>query len=87
MMDFVWRLNAACNSAFEVKALCRDFLQRKRELQELRRSFSENMDTNAARSDYLEGEIRRTLESLNDLGKTVQELIDVLNLDGDANNA
>ena len=93
MMNFVWLLNAAANSAFEVNSLCREFLQSQKEFSEMRSSLSANtdasIDANAARSNYLEGEIRRSLESLNNLNKTVQEVIDVLSLPGagDANDA
>jgi len=76
MMNFVWLLNAADNSAFETKGLCLEFLRHKLDFQKLRQSFPVNTE----RSNYLEQEIRRSLESFEDLQNSIQELIGVLRL-------
>ncbi|MDR2712807.1 MAG: hypothetical protein LBB91_06815 [Clostridiales bacterium] len=74
MMDFVWLLNAADNSAFETKGLYLEFLRRKQDFQQVRQSFP----LNTSQSDYLEQEIRRNLENLEDLQARIQEVIGAL---------
>ena len=74
MMEFVWLLNEAANSSFEVKELCRDFIQRRGEFKDIRK----DLPANSPQGDYLEGEISRNLESFKELGKLVCEVIEVL---------
>ena len=74
MMDFVWLLNAADNSAFETKGLYLEFLRQQDDFQQIKRDIS----ANTPQSDYLEQEIRRNLENLEDLQARIQEVIGVL---------
>jgi len=76
MMDIVWLLNAADNSAFEAKGLYLEFLRRQEDFQQVKQSFS----AHTPQHDYLEQEIRRNLENLENLQKTIQEVIGVLRL-------
>ena len=74
MMDFVWLLNAADNSALETKGLYLEFLRHKQDFQQVRQSFPQN----TSQSDYLEQEIRLNLENLEDLQARIQEVIGTL---------
>ena len=74
MMDFVWRLNAADNGAFEIKGLYDEFLQKKKDFLKIRKSVR----AYTAQCDYLEYEIKKNLERLKNLNKTLGEVIDVL---------
>ena len=76
MMDFVWLLNAADNNAFETKELYSEFLRQKEDFLQVRQS----LPANTAQNDYMENEIRRNLESAEDLQKKIQEVIDILRL-------
>ena len=74
MMDLVWLLNAAANSAFETKELYLEFLQRKQDFLEIR----QNLSVNKPQHDYLEQEICQNMVSLKDFQEIVQEVIKVL---------
>jgi len=74
MMDFIWLLNAADNSAFEAKGLYMEFLRRQEDFRQLRRS----LPANTPLSEHLEQEIRRNLENLDDLQTRIQEVIGIL---------
>jgi len=76
MMNFVWLLNAADNSAFEIKELYSDFLRQQQEFQKIKNSLP--VDT--PQGNYMEQEIRRTLDSLEDTQKIIREVITILRL-------
>jgi len=74
MMDFIWLLNAASNSAFETRELYGEFLRQKEDFINVRR----NTEGDTSRGEYLRQELRRNLESLEDLRKIIEEAGDVL---------
>jgi response regulator RpfG family c-di-GMP phosphodiesterase len=74
MMDFVWLLNAADNSAYETKGLYTEFLRRQNEFLENRR----NVLGNESQNKYLEQELSRNLESYKELQIKINEVIKVL---------
>jgi hypothetical protein len=76
MMDFIWLLNAVDNSAFETKGLYIEFLRQQQEFQQIRRS----VPANTPQSDYMEREIRRNLDNLENTQKIIQEVINILRL-------
>jgi hypothetical protein len=84
MMNFVWLLNAADNSAFETKELWLEFLRQRQNFQDVRQSVL----TNTPQGDYLEREIQQNLENLQSLQKTVGDVIEALRLHetGGSNN-
>jgi len=78
MMNFVWLLNAADNSAFETRGLWLEFLRRQQDFQNIRQS----VPANTPQGDYLEREIQLNLENLQNLHKTVGDVIEALRLPG-----
>jgi len=78
MMNYVWLLNAAENSAFETKGLYEEFLKQEQGF----RNVNGSLTANTPQCDYLEKEIKRNLESLEDLQKKIVEIIGVLKSPG-----
>jgi len=78
LMDMVWLLNAASNSAFETKELYVEFLRRRQDFLAIRQSIAEDKP----RDDYLEQEINRNLEGLEVLRSCLREASGLLRLDG-----
>ena len=76
MMDYIWLLNSADNSSFELKELYAEFLRRKDDFGVMRQSIPGG----TAQSDYLQQELRRYLKNLADLHKTAGEVIGILRL-------
>ena len=76
MMDYIWLLNAADNSSFELKELYAEFLRRKDDFGVMRQSIPRGTD----QSDYVQQELRRYLENLAKLHETIGEAIGVLRL-------
>ena len=74
MMNFIWLLNAAFNSAFETKELFLEFLKYQQDFRELR----QRIPANTPQRDFLEKEIQQNLEHAEDLKKKIQEVIDIL---------
>ena len=75
MMDFVWLLNAANNSAFETKSLYTQLLIRQSEFLEMKK----NIQPDTPENNYLYNEFEKNLKSLEDMKKTLQEVIEVIN--------
>ena len=78
MMNYVWLLNAAENSAYETKGLYEEFLKQEQGFKNVKNSLSANTPQN----DYFEKELRRNLESLEDLQKKMEKIIAVLKTPG-----
>lgn len=74
MMEFIWLLNAASNSAYETKELYLEFLKQ----QENFNKVAHGLEADTPQRDFLEKEIKLNLESLEDLQKRIQEAIDIL---------
>ena len=75
MMNYIWLLNAADNSAFEVKELYEEFKERQTDFIAALREFSISDE----KRTYLQQEIYSNLDSLAGLQKTLQEVTHILN--------
>ncbi|MCL1975279.1 MAG: hypothetical protein FWG61_03850 [Firmicutes bacterium] len=78
MMDFIWLLNAVDNSTCELKDLCVQFLKRRQEFYEL----SQDEFFGTERRKYMDQELQRYLKNLSDLHITVEEVTNLLRING-----
>ena len=74
MMNFVWLLNAAASSAYETCLLYREFLEQSQGFQKVINS----VPAGTPQSKYMEEELRKNLETLEDYQKIIQEVIDLI---------
>jgi len=74
MMDFVWLLNTINTNAAVLQGLCAEFLKREKEFYEIRREVQKN----AAQGQYIEKEVKLSMENLTDLNEKTAEIIDIL---------
>ena len=85
MMRYIWLLNAASNSAYETKELCKEFLRQKQEFQKINADVRDDM----AQSAYVKQEIQKNIESLEELQSCIAGVLDTLRLTkaGEGSNA
>ncbi|MCL2565509.1 MAG: hypothetical protein FWE24_06850 [Defluviitaleaceae bacterium] len=74
MMGFVWLLNTVGTSMAPLQGLCAEFLNKQDEFNKLKQEIGKN----EAMSQYMEKEIKLSIDCLIDLNEKLTEVINVL---------